>query len=611
MKNIFLIIIVLIFNVLTTQAQQKQKTSDSQLAFQYYMDKDFDKASELYKNLYDKTNSKIYFDYFIKCLIALNEYDEAEKHIKTQMRRFPNNFAYMVSLGNLYKRTGKTDKAERQFEKAIDEMRYSYSDITRLANAFITAEEYDYAEKTYLKARNKFYPERNFRFELANVYIYQRNYQKMIDEYLYLLAEKPKQLPSVKNRLQLYLNNDHTNEIGDMLKTSLLKRIQSVDTDPIYNELLIWFFMQKKEFNQAFIQAKALDRRYNESGEGVFRLARLAQTNKEYDVALKAYKYVADKGNSIALYREAKLGILDVHYQKVVSGITIDENEIANLENEYLEVVEEFGKSRAVIALKNLAHLQAFYLHKKDEAIEILEELIQMPRINKDYKAQCILELADIKLLTGDVWEATLLYKQVEQENAQSPIGHEAKFRKAQIAYYTGDFKWAQSQLDVLKASTSKLIANDAFELSQLIQDNTGVDSTETALQTYANAELMLKQHQDSLALITLDSVLTHYKGHTLVDEVYFRKAQVFEKRGDYENAVELYEKVATDYKYDILADNALYKLGLLYEYHLNDKESAMNAYQTLLLEYQGSIYTVEARKRYRMLRGDNSEYIK
>lgn len=34
------------------------------------------------------------------------------------------------------------------------------------------------------------------------------------------------------------------------------------------------------------------------------------------------------------------------------------------------------------------------------------------------------------------------------------------------LAYYRGDFKYAQGLLDVLKAATSELVANDAMQLS-------------------------------------------------------------------------------------------------------------------------------------------------
>jgi len=58
-------------------------------------------------------------------------------------------------------------------------------------------------------------------------------------------------------------------------------------------------------------------------------------------------------------------------------------------------------------------------------------------------------------------------------------------------------------------------------------------------------------------------------------------------------------------YSFDILADDATYKLALIYEEDKKDKVKAMELYQKLMTSYQGSTYVVEARKKYRLLRGD------
>jgi TolA-binding protein len=54
------------------------------------------------------------------------------------------------------------------------------------------------------------------------------------------------------------------------------------------------------------------------------------------------------------------------------------------------------------------------------------------------------------------------------------------------------------------------------------------------------------------------------------------------------------------------LGDDALFSLASLEESYLKDNEKAKQHYQELLTKYPGSLYTVEARKRFRKLRGDN-----
>ena len=104
---------------------------------------------------------------------------------------------------------------------------------------------------------------------------------------------------------------------------------------------------------------------------------------------------------------------------------------------------------QSVSMVRNLAHLEAFYLDKTDQAIEQLNHIIELNNINPLDKADCKLDLADILLFTNDVWEATLLYQQVNLDFRNDAIGQEAKFRNARLSYYIGEFKWAQAQLDV------------------------------------------------------------------------------------------------------------------------------------------------------------------
>ena len=231
-----------------------------------------------------------------------------------------------------------------------------------------------------------------------------------------------------------------------------------------------------------------------------------------------------------------------------------------------------------------------------------------IPHLNKSDLAECKLEYADIMLLSGKVWTAILYYSQVEKSFKENPLGHEAKLRRAKIAYFQGDFEWAQAQLDVLKASTSKLIANDAMHLSLLITDNLGLDTSEIPLQIFARADLLFFQNRFSESIITLDSILNIYKGHSLTDEILFKKSEIHLKNNETEKAVAMLEKIETEFFYDILADDAIFALAEIYQKKLKDTEKAKSLYEKILLEFKGSIYSSEARKRFRKLRGDNLE---
>jgi TolA-binding protein len=276
------------------------------------------------------------------------------------------------------------------------------------------------------------------------------------------------------------------------------------------------------------------------------------------------------------------------------------------LEQKYKNLLKELGKNPSTMPLlQNLAHLQAFYLDKTDEAIDLLEEAIKIPNVQTKLQAQCKLELADIYLFSGEQWEATLLYSQVEKAFKNEPLGHEAKFRNAKLSFYIGEFGWAKTQLDILKAATSKLIANDAMELSLLISDNTDADSNTTALSMYSRADLLVYRNQYDTALIVLDSLEKDFPGHPIIDDVLFKKAEISMKEGHFDKAANYYSSIIKDYTFGLLGDDATFNLAKLYENQLNDKTKAQQLYQDLMTNYPGSLYVVEARKRFRALRND------
>ncbi|PLX05364.1 MAG: hypothetical protein C0594_07680 [Marinilabiliales bacterium] len=599
------LILITILLLIISKGFAQVNIKETQLANEYFRNHEFDKAAELYQNIFKKTSSKIYFDYYLRCLIELEQYKEAEKAVKKQMKKQPYELSYLVELGYLYKTQGKTDLASQNYEEALKRLSSNRTQIIELANSFLRKRELEYAEKAYLKGRKLSKGDYEFSFELASVYQAQRQYGKMIDEYLDLLEKEEAYIQSVQNRLQSAVYNDIENNLNDLLKNKLIERIQKNPDAGILSELLIWLYIQERSFDKAMQLAKALDKRNKEYGERLMALGKMAMTNEQYATAVKCFQYVLNYKNSSPYYIKAKNEYLSALFQKITKS-TYTETELQELESSYFQTIEELGiSSKVTQMLIELSHLQAFYLNKGDEAIKRLEEALSIPGLKQSDIAQIKMELGDILVQKENMWEAILYYAQIEKSNKNNSYGYEAKLRKAKLAYFTGDFQWAQAQLDVLKASTSKRIANDAFQLSQLINDNTALDTSLTAMKMFANADLLIFQNKDSLALQTFDSIINDFKGHSLIDDILFRKATIAKRNGKYNNAVSYYKQIM-DMHSDILADDATFYLALLYEKQLNNKDKAMELYRDLLTGFPGSIYVVDARKKYRILRGDN-----
>ncbi len=583
------------------------QNSKIQLAFQYYQGKEYEKAAVLFEELYVENSAQVYFTYTINCLIEIKDYQKAEKMINKQIRKNKKDLQNYIELGYLYKIQDKPEDANEQFDFVLKNLQADKNSIILIANAFLTKREYGYAKQTYEKGRKLILF--GFHLEMANVYAFQRLSQEMVDEYLDLMAEDQSQIEMVQNTLQSRMVSSFDEDLKEIFKKSLIKRIQKESNTYVYSELLVWFYIQDNDFGNAIIQAKALDRRRREGGMRLVELGSIAFTNNMYKEAKDAYEYVLKSGQESPFYIEAKLGYLNVIYQQIVVGQLVGQEEYVKVEELFSSAITEFtGQPETIRLIKDLAHLQAFYLNKSNEAVLLLKKAIENTRMDAAFKGGCKIELGDILLLRNEISDAILEYAQAAKMNDANDLGDIAKYKRATLAFYTGNFQWAQAQLDVLKEGTSKLIANDAFQLSMLIKDNTGLDSTQTALKYFARAEMYLQQNKEEDALKTLDTLEISFKTDGLIDDVLYLKARVYEKQKNTEKTIFYLDRIAKEYHSGLLGDEAIYKLAQINDYQLDDKKKAIEYYKKIIFDFPGSIYVTDSRKRFRFLRGDKDD---
>lgn len=592
----------LLFSVLDVAAQSG---NDRLIADQYFNSGELEKAAEVYSRLTDTDPYGIYQNYF-KCLIGLKQYDDAEKLARKVGKKMPSNLSYQADICYVYQLRGDKDKSEQLFQKTLKSMKPDQSQVIIFANAFSMRQDWNHALAVYAVGRKLLDGQYGFYYEVAEVYFQQGESQKMIDEYLSAVADNPGNLQNVQNILQSRVGYDPESGRTELLRVALLRRIQRDPSQTVFSEMLIWLFVQQKDFESATAQAKALDKRLKEDGTRVMSIAAMAAANLQYDVAIKDYQYVIEKGSDQPNYVTARMELLNVFNKKITSGNTYTTADLLQLEKDYLATLDELGRSaRTASLVSGLAHLRAFYLDQPDTAINDLDQVLELPGLSKQTIADCKLELGDILLFVGNVWDSDLLYAQVDKDFKNDPLGQEAKYRSARLDYFRGDFLWAQAQLDVLKSATSQLIANDALYLSLLISDNIGLDSTTDALMLYARADLLKYRNKYADAMVLLDSLLIGYPDHSLVDETWFRMAEINDVQRDWTKEDSLYGKVAAMGEESVLADDALFRRAELNELKLMNRDKAMELYQEILTKFPGSLYSVEARRRFRALRGD------
>ncbi|MCF8357747.1 MAG: tetratricopeptide repeat protein [Prolixibacteraceae bacterium] len=606
MKKLLLYILLLFFTA-ALPAQQTENRNKAQLASSYYRNNEFEKAAPLYLELYETTKVNYYFDNYINCLVGMKDYDEAEKALKKQLRRHKTT-TLQINLGFIYKEKGEIDKANSVFDEVIEDLSKSKGAIISVANNFFSKREYEYAERTYLKGRELLEGEM-FRPNIATIYAYTRNYDKMMNEYMLMLSEDESNLASVEGRLNSLLRYDFDNSLSNTIKREILKNIQEKPEILVYNRLLIWFFVHGQNYKQALVHAIALDKRTKSEESNILNFSKSAAQIRQFDVALSGLNYLNERKPVVNNLPEVRKQLVSTEYRKYISQPKNKRSGENKLVEKFETILNDYGYTNETVAFSiDYAHFLAFHQNKTGEANEILNKALNARELSNQQRSALKIEQADIMVYDNKLWEATLLYAQLIDANRESPLGDEVKLKKAKLGFYLGEIGWAKAQLDALKASTSKLIANDAMELSLLIADSYELDTISEPLQIFARGDLLTYQNKDSLAMATYDSIVQLFPGHNLQDKILMRKARISEKNFDFEKAISYYNEIVQNHTWSTSADDALYKLALLYETRFNNTEKAQELYKQMMLNYPGSIYTEDARTRFRILRGDKIE---
>ncbi|ARS41486.1 hypothetical protein CA265_18240 [Sphingobacteriaceae bacterium GW460-11-11-14-LB5] len=605
MNRLFFIIFLLLSlgaNAQIFRPNQQIAPDESSLAIQYYQDGDYEKAVVLLEKLYAIPNNEAYFDIYFNTLLKLKRYDVAEKVVKREIKKNPQNDIYPIALGKLYQEKGDTQNSNKIFSDVISKLPKDEFKIRNLANSFYRFENYEFAVQTFKQGRKLLGNDQLFAFELLNIYRFKKDKPMLMQEYLDALGTMPQLLPQAEAVLASIFEDKNDYQT---FQAAILRKVQKEPDAEIYIQLLTWNYIQQQEFDMALRQLIAYDKRTKADGGTLFNAIYTFVDNGAYETAIKAYDYLLTKGKDNQYYLPSKIEMLNTKYNLRTNGkYTVADLDL--LAKDYQALLGENGKNRnTLFAIKKLANLQAYYLNQPGNAEKELEEAIKMPGISDQDLGQLKLDLGDIYILTNQPWEAFLVYEQVSKQFEGQPVGNEARFRSAKLSFYQGNFDYSNGQCLVLKAATSQLIANDALNLSLLINDNIQTPADSNALKMYADAEMLLFRNLPERAVKKMDSIAIAFPQNSLTDAIMMSKAKIFIKANDFQKAADILKKVTEDFKDGIWTDDALFTLGDLYEKKLNDIAQAKIYFQKLITDYPGSMFSAEARKRFRNLRGD------
>lgn len=584
---------------------QGRNNADERLAVTYYRNGEFEKAAAIFAQIYAQNSAHYYYNYYFNCLIKLNNYKEAERLAKRQ-NRISGKVRYKVDLAYVYDLEGNKRKAISTLDKITRDIPDNMVQVRELASALQSRGYYGTAVSVYKDAAQN--NDGSYEMQLANAYQLTGDYDKMFEYYLKHLETNPQDLQLIKNRIQTILRYDVNDNFNKTLKEELILKTRDFPDNELFAEFILWYSMQNKDFDMAYIQAAALDKRFGNAEGYLLEVAEISLSNKDYESSAKAYKYLIDNHKNGAFYIESYNGYYEALVQKEIDENNIDIKVWKKLQKTGEKALEKVGVNTQTSDITRLlAYLTAFKLGDYEAAKKLLEPALKIKYSNIEDLSKLKLLMADILVLQDKIWDASLLYSQIEGDMKNETIGHEAKFRNAKLFYYAGEFDWSLTRLDVLKSATSKLISNDAIELSIFIKKILEQDTLGYSLKLFAKADLFAYRNQYDTAKIYLQKILDFPVNETSTEYAYYKLAKVMAQSGNYQKSDSLYAMLISTYPKSVKADNALFEEAELNRLKLNSNEKAIELYLKLLKDYPDSVYSGEARLKYRELKNDTS----
>lgn len=585
MKHVLFVLTFLFSGLLWSQ--------NDQLAQYYYDRGEFDKAITVYKELNAKNpGNSSYVIRLAECFQQLEQYAQAHDLLKQQYERYKQGL-FLVELGYNEQLQNKTAQAQNYYQQAVARIEANANEVYSIAQPLEKKGQLDLALQAYDLAMRK-NENFNFGFQRGIIYGQKGDIDQMITIFLDESLRNPNSSQSVRSYFLRFLQDDVDGNFSTQLRRALLLRVQK-DKNIYWNDYLSWFFVQKQEYDKAFVQEKAIFRQTGENLNQILYLGTLALDADQKVAAEEILRFVIESTDHRDTLIQAHAALLRLETEK----------NNPELIPQFTAVLEEFGTNTSTFDIQiQYANYLAF--HKKDitAAFELLDKTDATP-LNPHQKARVKMDRADILLYQEKFNQALLLFTQIEDLMKNDIIGHEATLKAAKTSYYKGDFDWATQQFKALKSASSQLIANDAMEYFLLLSDAVNIDSTYAGLRDIAKGDyLQFKREFASAKTYYQEALLKNPK--TEIEAVALLRLGELELELQNPTAALSYlQRILSDHPESIYRDEAYFISGHLYQNYLQQSDQALVMFEAIIMNHADSIHFVEARKRYRNLRGD------
>lgn len=572
---------------------------NEQLAQYYYERGDFEKAKISYEELLESNPANTqYFLRTVECYQQLQHYDLAEKTIQVRYNKYKQG-TLLIELGYNYQLQKNQAKADAYYNQAIEKITQNPNEVFGIANSFEKKVLLDYALQAYQTAY-KTQPNYNFNFQIGLLYGQLGKTDLMIETLLTESFENRQNSNLIQSQLARFMGDDVETGFSDALRKALILKTQK-EQDVYWNHYLSWYYVQQKEFSKAFIQEKAIYKREPESLASIINLAHFALDENNEEDAQEILTFIIANSKDLEVLVQANTEILKIKMANAT------DKDYPGITAELDKLLSEFEISPITLSLQLIqAHFIAFNLKKPEEAKTIIKNAMDL-RLTSYQQADCKMELADVLLFEEKFNQALLYYSQIELDLKNDVVAHEASLKAAKTSYFKTDFVWALKQFKTLKSASTQLIANDALEYFLLINDNTVADSTQVGLKAFAKGDYLLYQNRKQEAIAQFQTILNQLKGNEIESVTLLRLGQTYQSLQQYDLALAQYQSIIDHHNDGIYTDEALFFSAEIYNEKLQNPEKAKPLYEKIIFNHQDSIYFVEARKKYRTLRGDTN----
>jgi tetratricopeptide (TPR) repeat protein len=614
MKSIHILtVIIVLSSVVFSQPANDQNVF--RLAQAFEQQGDHERALELYRSLYSRDpNNFPYFDALRRTLVQLKKYDDAIDLSRERLRLLPFDFNLQANIGSLYSMSGR----ERQSD-SVWNLILASANKNQMLYRSVAAEQtnqrlFDKAIATYLRGRREIGDPYVFANEMGNLYSFMMDYENAAKEFLLMLRQNEQQYDFIQSRLAgIVSKTDGLRAVTTVVESEVSRR----QTIPLLR-LQMWLYMEDKKFPDAFDIAQTIERLLNSGGVEIFQFAERLVREHEYTVASRAYRLALQKNLPMQYLQSARFGFArcveelsndgdTAVSRQSASASTVSETQpsFSGAIELYTALAKDFPYTVAATnALYRIGMIRYTHLYDLDGALQIFDSLLIVAPAGP-MVATILSAIGDIHIAQNKLETAGKKYTIISQTpHATQEQKDRARFRLAEIQYFTNSM---DSALSLLRPLTQKLKAdetNDALLLQYFITENSF--QHRDALKQYARAELLALQNRLGDAVTEMLSLIDLYPAAPLTDDAVMTAASYLTKLKRYNDALMLYNRLFDEFKTSAEKEKAYFRIGDLYQHYLKDPQKAITAYGMILEKYPFSLFADEARKRIRLLRGDS-----